>query len=169
LVALLAATILSTQALAGDFWSVGTQQHYTTWDFVDASSIHPASDGWLRAWITTVVTGPGIAKLDYRKEMKELEFNCTKGQVGYLQYVTYADDNSVKSSANFSNHDRADVVPGSSWSDELSFVCESKAARASNKAWVHITVAPEVFADNAYKYLSDNFCTAERPRGCVVP
>lgn len=167
LVAALAA--VPATVLAGDFWSVGVQQHYTTWDFIDASSIHRASDGWLRAWITTIVTGPGVAALQYRKELKELEFNCTRGQVGYIQYARYADDASVKSSASFADHDRADVVPGSSWADDLSFVCGTLAARASNKSWVHISVAPETFADNGYKYFSANFCTADRPRGCIVP
>jgi hypothetical protein len=154
---------------AGDFWALAMGQHYTTWDFIDASSIRAQGGGWVRAWITSVVTGPGRTNFSFRTELKEERFNCAKEQMGVVQDITYADAGEVVSSQKHDAESGSDVIPGSWGSKELKFVCEGLIARSANKNWVNITVSPEEFADGAYKHFSENFCTPERQRGCFVP
>ncbi len=167
--AALVAALWPSSSLAGDYWSVAMGEHYTTYDFVDASSIRPRGDGISRAWITSVVAGPGRSKYPYRTEIKEEEFDCTARQIAVLQDVSYDDGGAVTASKSVSAATRLDVVPGSWGFEELSFVCGDGAQWAANKDWLHIAVSPVEFADNSYNGFSAHVCTAERTRGCIVP
>src|SRR5580704_15061142 len=110
-------------AMAEDFWSLAMGQHYTTWDFIDASSIRARGDGWAKAWVTAVVTGPARTKYPFRRELKEELFNCGSQQIGVLQDITYDAGGSVLSSQPSPVESPSDVVPGSWGDEELHFVC----------------------------------------------
>jgi len=144
-------------------------RHYTTWDFIDASSIRAQGGGWVRAWITSVVTGPGRTNFPFRSELKEERFNCAKEQMGVVQDITYGDGGEVRSSQKYDSEIGSDVIPGSWGAEELKFVCEDRAARLANMDWINIKVSPQEFADNAYKNISARFCTSEMKTGCIVP